>query len=202
MIVSDEVGQGPGRRREFELADAVGDAVEVFRANGYHGTSVCDLESGTGLGRGSLYKAFGDKRALFLAALEQYADGVVRRIAETLASPGSAREALRATLLGCATRAAENRDKSCLMAVASIEMVPGDEEVRAILERKGRRIEDLLVATIIRGQVAGEFPPGLDERAAARMLHCMMPGMRVLAKTTPDLTGAAAMIDIALTGLR
>lgn len=201
MFVSEDMPSGPGRKREFELADAVEDAVEVFRANGYHGTSVCDLESGTGLGRGSLYKAFGDKRALFLAALEQYADGVVRRIAETLSQPGSAREALRATLLGCAIRAAENRDKSCLMAVASIEMVPGDDDARAVLERKGRRIEDLLVATIIRGQVAGEFPATLDERAAARMLHCMMPGMRVLAKTTPDQTGLADMIEVALAAL-
>lgn len=193
---------GPGRKREFELVDAVQDAVEVFRANGYHGTSVGDLEVGTGLARGSLYKAFGDKRALFMAALEHYADATVRDIAETLARYDSPREALRAAMLRSADRAAEDRSKGCLLAIASVELVPAEAEVRAVIERKVRRIEDLLTATIIRGQAAGEFPTTLDERAAARMLHCLMPGMRVMAKTASSQAGVTEMIDCALSALR
>ena len=62
---------GPGRPREFDPDDVVIDAIEVFRARGYHGTSVDDLTKGTGLARGSLYKAFRDKHSLFVAALER-----------------------------------------------------------------------------------------------------------------------------------
>ena len=41
----------------------------VFAANGYAGTSVDDLVQALNLHRGSLYKAFGSKRGLFLAVL-------------------------------------------------------------------------------------------------------------------------------------
>ena len=84
---------GPGRPREFDLDDALRDASEVFRAHGYHGTSVQDLTEGTGLARGSLYKAFRDKRTLFLAALDQSIAGSLQRIGDNLAQPGSAKAA-------------------------------------------------------------------------------------------------------------
>jgi TetR/AcrR family transcriptional repressor of nem operon len=193
---------GPGRPREFDVEDAVRDAVEVFRAHGYHGTSVHDLEAGTGLARGSLYKAFHDKRSLFLTALEHYTEGSLKRLGDTLMLPGTAREALRATLLGYAARVTEGRCQGCLVTVAAMEMMPGDAEVSAVIARMFRRIQDLFAATIIRGQLAGEFAPGLDERAVARMLLCLIQGMRVLGKTAPSEPDVTAMVDCALTVLR
>ena len=75
-LVAPAGDRGPGRPREFDIDEAVADAIEVFRARGYHGTSVQDLTEGTGLARGSLYKAFHDKRSLFLAALDHYTAAV------------------------------------------------------------------------------------------------------------------------------
>ncbi|MFE3271256.1 TetR/AcrR family transcriptional regulator, partial [Streptomyces sp. NPDC059215] len=46
--------------------EAVMTAVErQFRSGGYAGTSVDDIGRAAGLGRGSLYAAFGDKHQLF-----------------------------------------------------------------------------------------------------------------------------------------
>ncbi|WP_369265098.1 TetR/AcrR family transcriptional regulator [Streptomyces sp. R35] len=47
-------------------------ARDQFWSVGYNGTSIDDLSAATGLGRGSLYGAFGDKHALFLRALDSY----------------------------------------------------------------------------------------------------------------------------------
>src|SRR5580658_10217302 len=91
-----------GRPREFDLDAAVLDAIEVFRARGYHGASVQDLTDGTGIARGSLYKAFHDKRTLFLAALDHYTAASLRRVGDTLSRPGSARAAIRVALMGYA----------------------------------------------------------------------------------------------------
>src|SRR5271170_1004733 len=84
----------PGRPREFDIDEAVESAILVFRLRGYHGTSVQDLTEGTGLARGSLYKAFHDKRTLFLAALDQAIAAALQRIGDNLAQPGSARTAI------------------------------------------------------------------------------------------------------------
>ena len=60
------------RPREFDEADVVAAARDEFWTRGYVATSVDDLTTVTGLGKGSLYGAFGDKHGLFLRALDDY----------------------------------------------------------------------------------------------------------------------------------
>jgi AcrR family transcriptional regulator len=109
--------RGPGRPGEFDIDEAVADAIEVSRAHGYHGASVQALTEarGGGLARDSLYKAFHDKRTLFLAAPDHYSTGSLRRIRGTFAQPGPARVAIREALMGCARRAA----------AGNVEMIAG-----------------------------------------------------------------------------
>ena len=47
------------RTKDFEPDDVADAAMHVFWQRGYAATSVQDLVDGTGLGRGSLYNAFG-----------------------------------------------------------------------------------------------------------------------------------------------
>jgi TetR/AcrR family transcriptional repressor of nem operon len=190
---------GPGRPREFDIDEAVRDAIEVFRSHGYHGTSVQNLIEGTGLARGSLYKAFHDKRSLFLAALDHYTAASLQRLADGLSAPGPAKAAIRETLMGYARRAAEQQGRrGCLITAAAMEMMPEDVEVGALITRMFRRLEDLFAAAIIRGQVAGEIPSGYDERAIARHLVCTIQGLRVLGKTGPSDKETAEIVDQSL----
>src|SRR5579875_3249211 len=139
-VVNIDERAGPGRPREFDLEEALDDAIEVCRSHGYHGTSVQDLTEGTGLARGSLYKAFHDKRSLFLAALDHYTTASLRRIGETLEQPGSARAAIRAALIGYARRVADGQGRQgCLVTVAAMEMMPQDAEVTDLVNRMLRR---------------------------------------------------------------
>src|SRR5271156_5736579 len=109
----------PGRPREFDIDEAVENAILVFRARGYHGTSVQDLTEGTGVARGSLYKDFHDKRTLFLAVLEHYTAAALRRVGDAWGQPGSAHEAIRETLMGYARRAATTQgQQGCLITAA------------------------------------------------------------------------------------
>lgn len=55
----------------FKAADVIAIAANIFLRTGYEGTSIDDLVEATGVHRGSLYKAFGSKRGLFLLALDQ-----------------------------------------------------------------------------------------------------------------------------------
>ena len=60
------------RPREFVEAEVVSAAMHVFWQHGYQGTSIQDVVDATGVLPGSLYGAFGDKRQLFVAALDAY----------------------------------------------------------------------------------------------------------------------------------
>src|ERR1700722_10065009 len=63
------------RPREFDEAAVLDAAIQCFWANGYEATSVRDLASEMGITGASIYNAFGDKRALFRRALDQYIAG-------------------------------------------------------------------------------------------------------------------------------
>src|ERR1700723_2755885 len=132
----------PGRPREFDIDEAVENAILVFRARGYHGTSVQDLTEGTGLARGSLYKAFHDKRSLFLAALDHYTAASLRRIGDALNQPGSARAAIREALMGYDKRcAASQGQQGCLSPAAAIEKMPDDKVFSALISHMFRRMQ-------------------------------------------------------------
>ena len=62
------------RPRKFVEDQVIEAARDQFWAHGYAGTSLDDLVAVTGLGRGSLYGAFGDKHTIFLRALDEYSN--------------------------------------------------------------------------------------------------------------------------------
>src|ERR1700740_3370480 len=88
-----------GRPRELYPVVAIEAAGKVFWDQGYHATSIEDLCDATGLLRGSLYSAFGDKKGMLLAAIDQYAEKNLARLAESLAPSRPSREGLRNALL-------------------------------------------------------------------------------------------------------
>lgn len=196
------VRSGPGRPRGFDIDTAIERAVETFALHGYHGTSVQHLTEATGLARGSLYKAFADKRDLFLQALEHYTLQSQHRLAEALAQQGSVKEAIRGALTGYGRRCVSWRGrKGCMLTAAAMEMVPQDPEVDAVIARMFRRVQDLFAAAIIRGQAAGEIPCDRDERALARFFLTVVQGLRVLGKTGPDEAAIDEVVALAMRAL-
>jgi len=79
------------RPKAFDPADATREAMETFWERGYHATSMNDLLSDMKLNRGSLYDTFGDKKQLFMAALNEYERLGNELLFEELNKPGSAR---------------------------------------------------------------------------------------------------------------
>src|SRR5919202_1981749 len=78
MSVQNEGGgKQRGRPRGFDPDDALDRAMAAFWDAGFAGTSLDALGAATGLNRPSLYLAFGDKRALYRAAMRRYTEGTL-----------------------------------------------------------------------------------------------------------------------------
>src|SRR6266481_10137531 len=76
------------RPKEFDQERALHRAISIFSQKGFAATSTDDLMRAMDLGRQSMYDTFGNKRALFLKALEVYVSENVRAINVELQAPG------------------------------------------------------------------------------------------------------------------
>lgn len=189
---------GIGRPREFEIDEAARDAMNVFWDKGYEGASLPDLIAGTGLSRGSLYKAFGDKKGLLLAALDVYMAEGLRETAELLSQAGPVKDAMRHSLLRYARLSSgEAGRRGCLVVSLANEMAAHDAEVADRTGRMFRRLQQLYAGAIVRGQAKGEIPER-DEQIIARFLVCQIEGMRVLGKTGAREADMIALVDCAM----
>jgi TetR/AcrR family transcriptional repressor of nem operon len=179
-----------GRPREFDTDTVLASASQVFWNHGYHATSIDDLCKATGLLRGSLYGVFGD------------AEGSVARLAERLNAPVPPEEALRNALLHYARVAcALTGERSCLITNTTLEMQPGDEQLRTRVAAIQRRMATLLAASVIRGQASGAFNSTLDEKAVGDFLLCVMQGLRVLGRVAHKEDALIGIVDVAMRAL-
>ena len=191
------------RTKEFEPARALTRAMDLFWRRGYEATSVHDLLEEMGIGRGSMYDTFGDKRALFLAALDRFEETRVSRADEILEGSASAVEGIRrlfeTTIEGLVSY--EPR-RGCLMANTAVELAPHDEQVAGRISRYVRRTEDAFERALVRGRATGEIPADKDPKALAHFLVSTLHGVRVLARAGVDRAVLDDSVRTALEVLR
>ncbi len=189
------------RTKEFRPEEALDAAMQLFWRKGYGATSMRDLLDGMGIGRGSFYDTFGDKHALFLAALDRFEAVRASWVNEALEGSGldGIEEVFRRTVDGLV--GFEPR-RGCLLANTSVELAPQDPEVAGRISRYVRRTEEAFTGALVRAQGAGEIPAEGDPRAFARFLVSNLHGLRVLARAGSDRRTLEDAARITLEALR
>jgi AcrR family transcriptional regulator len=186
------------RPRSFDEEQVLRAAREQFWKTGYAATSLDDLMKATGLGKGSLYGAFGDKHQLFLRALDGYCVDSVSGVRRGLSGPGVAADRIRAVVRGAALGATT---RGCMLVNSTAELNERDPEV----QRKSRlaygTIEDLIASVLDEAQRDGDLKADVDTRAQARVLVAVMQGLEFLGKTGLDAAALEQIADTALANL-
>jgi TetR/AcrR family transcriptional regulator, transcriptional repressor for nem operon len=183
------------RPRTFDEEQVLTAVREQFWNAGYAATSLEDLMRVSGLGKGSLYAAFGDKRQLFLRALRSYTDHIHGYLRETLAAAPRALDALRVLLEAPVddTAGAVPR-RGCLMANSAYELGHADPEVLDHAHRTYETSTALIGECVARAQREGDLPVGTDPIALARALLAAQQGLVFMSRTgldTATLTATA-----------
>jgi TetR/AcrR family transcriptional regulator, transcriptional repressor for nem operon len=196
---SMEKTRGPGRPREFDMDEALDKAIGVFRERGFHATSVGDLTDGMQLASGSIYKAFKDKRAVFLAAFDRYTSLRSRQIRNAAATGRTGSERLRGVLAFYvkSSQGAEGR-RGCLVVGSAVELAIFDPEIATRVTTTLKANEALLAELIRQGQADGSISSGVDADNTARVMVCLTQGLRVVGKTGRPLPEPWSLIEIAM----
>ena len=177
-----------GRPRGFDTDTALAAIMDVFWAKGFEGASMRDLVDRTGLKKGSLYAAFGDKRAMYHKALALYdslwIDGAVRDLAGE-GDPLARIDGFLQAAIGGKPGAADRR--GCFICNASMDQAPVDPDAARTVQDSVGRMEAALADAIAE---IGAGSPAAAEREARHLMSVYF-GLRVLAKAGAD----AAVLD-------
>lgn len=186
-----------GRPRNFDIERVLEAAMQVFWLKGYEATGIADLEHATGLGRQSLYGAFGDKQALFTRVVDFYFEHVLQPVLDGLDAPGSARANLERVFDQWQSIAGAKDFNGCLVGNSVSALRPEEPELAELLRRKLKLLEQGFVRALRRAQKAGEVPAELDAQATARSLLAIAQGLAVIGRVQREPAFIRSVVDSA-----
>ena len=188
-----------GRAKEFEGDVVLDRAASLFWRLGYEVVTIQDLEAATGLGRGSLYNAYGDKQGLFIAALDRYAARYGAAPFRHLGNPDVAK-GIRLMLDAIIERMSDPANPpGCLLTNTSLASGTGSAQIDASVTSKVMAMEALLEEAITRARDEGQIPADADPKQLARFYCAVAQSLGVTHKALRD---TAALRDIAAVAMR
>ncbi len=171
-----------GRPLSFDREAALQKAMLLFWRYGYEATSLHDLTTVMGVTPPSIYTAFGDKKRLFLEAVNHYLSGPTTpwRIID---EAGTAKEAAVRLLTTAAIGfTGENTPPGCLLASAALSCSAEAADVQQHLADIRRDIEAHLRDRISQDIEKGEMAAETDADALAGLTMTVLQGMSTLAR--------------------
>jgi len=176
-----------GRPRQFDEKVVLDAATDVFWTKGYEATSTRDLSDCMGLTHASLYNAFGDKRALFIRALDNYLDRSLRERITRVEATFPPDRAIVAFLHEVVERSlGDAEQRGCMLVNSALEARSDDPELRSIVAAETTVIEDFFRRSILAAQKTGEISLEVSADDSARLLLSAQLGLRVLARVRSD----------------
>lgn len=174
-------------QKTFDSDATLQKAMEAFWARGYEATSMQDLVDCMGIGRGSLYATFGDKRTLFIQALRRYDQRHRRDWTARLAAEASPRAAILAVFDEVIQGAlAGDGRKGCLLVNTALELSAHDEQVAGIVSQGLTEMEAFFADRLVRAKTTGEVPEHVIPGETAKALLALLVGMRVFTRARPE----------------
>lgn len=188
------------RPRSFDTEQVLDGAVALFREHGYDGTSVPELTERLGICRQSLYKTFGDKRQLYLKALESYGRREVDGKLALLQAEGSPLENVRTLIRGFASLATMCPSEGCLTVTALVES-RDDAEALAAVAGQVERLECGIRNALEQAQALGEIRPDAEPQQLARALTTSVYGIGLLVRLPDGGARIAAVVSFLIAAI-
>jgi len=191
-----------GRPVEYDQSKVLDSVVKLFWAQGYEATSMKNICEVTGLQPGSVYAAFGSKRALFLTAIDAYFEQSIDNLKAILTGEGTPLERVRELFIYIVGDTCRKDSHGCLLVNALLETPADDAELRKCIADMFRRLEVAIREVLVEAIACGELDAAKDPAIQARLLINNIFGLRVYAKLQPNGPAMREMVDDLLSALK
>ncbi len=167
------------RPKEFDRDEVLDRAMELFWRKGYEATSIGDLTDHLGIGRQSLYDTFGDKHALYVAALDHYGERYGTSVAGAVAADGPIRKVLRDAFGTVIEASLARPTRSCMLLAATAERCPDDTDVAQRFCGNTTAVERAFTERLERAKRAGELGKHLEPKRLGRYFASALYGIQI-----------------------
>jgi AcrR family transcriptional regulator len=190
-----------GRPRSFDADAVLEKARGVFWNLGYDAASLDDIAAATGLNRPSLYAAFGDKHALYMAALGRTREGAVAAMRMMMEREGRLRDVL-ADLFGAAIGSYVVGDvgqRGCFIVGTAVTQAVDDPDARAMLT--GFIADEDAAFRDRFARSANELAPGVTPEGGAMIATAALHTLAIRARTGEGRDALARVADAAVSAI-
>lgn len=187
------------RPKEFDRTEVLDRATRLFWERGFGGTSISDLEAAMGIGRTSIYAAFGAKEDLFMAAIDHYDATYSIKLRNALTSGLPPRQAIDLYFEEL-LKAFSDPDLplGCLVTNVAVEGDRGTTRMGRRIAASITRAEDTFYRLLRTAQVDGAIDPRADVRSISRFLVMNTHGLSALAKAVADISALRDVVGVIL----
>lgn len=190
------------RPREFDEKKVLEAAQNQFWSTGFAGTSMDAVAAATGLGKGSLYGAFGSKRDLFHRVFQDYCRTAISATEEQLRGPDEeALERLSAFFQQHAITCSEPSRRGCLLAKGAAELAEHDDKVASDSLQAYESLQRIFAVELDACQRHGDISPQADAGQLATLLLSVHRGMEALGRAGTDVSTLQGIARTALASL-
>jgi len=186
-----------GGAKQYDRTKLLDLAIELFRVQGFTGTSTAELVAELGVNRKSMYAEFGSKQGLFEAALERYSQEHLSNVLAPIEAPDAGIDAIR----GAFTSYAEASEgwvsgRGCLLCNTAVERAALDPGAARHVDAYLQRLTNAFRHALTNGQRTGHIDEhaNLDDLAAFFTMALIGVVASIRAKAAPDQIHAACRI--------
>jgi TetR/AcrR family transcriptional regulator, copper-responsive repressor len=189
-----------GRPRSYDPAAALNAARDVFWVKGYAATSLDDIAEATKMNRPSLYAAFGDKEAIYLAALKMQGELLVMAVAGAVALEMKLKAFLDLFFGRCIDSylAGAAGPRGCFLVGTALTESLTREDVGAVVRDAFGRCDELLEERFKRAKKAGDLPKAADAKALAMLVSSTMHELSMHARAGASRAALAERVSLAM----
>lgn len=175
------------RTKNFDQDTVLDRAVDIFRRQGYRGTTPAELVEHLGISRSSLYDTYGDKRSLFVLALKRYREqttaGLNAVVENTTDALQSIKDLFALIIDGCLEDA---MPKGCFLVNSLVEIAPDDQETKDIVTESMQDSKNAFRQLIEKAQQDGQISTTLKADAVAEYFVNCSSGISISIKAGVD----------------
>lgn len=187
-----------GRPRDFDEEDVLDKALDIFWKQGYEATSLEELLAAMGMGKGSMYHNFGNKREVFKLALNKFIENFSSWFESEISKAKDPIVFIKEFFRNIPKQGVDAHKKGCFLGNTVAELACIDSGLEKNASEYLERIEQIFHKYIKEAQHAGKIKSKVDARLLARHLINLWNGINITRRMYPQAKDLMPLVEIQL----